>query len=100
MTELERVKACTLRRYHRRRDAGLCGLCGAVPEKPGRAICDACAQKHHDTAVRRYWLDVASRRCTRCHQPLRPTEWRKQCFACRMEQATIDRERRSKKCGI
>lgn len=31
--------------YHQRKDAGICTLCGKAPARPGRVICERCAQR-------------------------------------------------------
>ena len=31
--------------YHQRKDAGVCTLCGKAPTRPGRVICERCAQR-------------------------------------------------------
>lgn len=31
--------------YHQRKDAGICALCGKFPARPGRVICERCAQR-------------------------------------------------------
>ena len=34
--------------YHQRKDAGVCTLCGKAPARPGRVICERCAQRESE----------------------------------------------------
>lgn len=42
--------------YHQRKDAGLCTKCGKVPARPGKALCEECAQKASARSRRHYAL--------------------------------------------
>lgn len=42
--------------YHQRKDAGLCAKCGKVPARPGKVMCEECAQKASARSRRHYAL--------------------------------------------
>ena len=93
--ERERKKARTRElaklRYKKKKDAGICAMCGKVPPTPGRTYCAKCAErrkKYHypktpEAAERyremvrtsnkaRYERRKAAGLCTRCGEPAAP----------------------------
>ena len=40
--------------YHQRKDAGVCTLCGKAPARPGRVICERCAQREAERQKARH----------------------------------------------
>lgn len=40
--------------YHQRKDAGVCTLCGKAPARPGRVICERCAQREAERQKAKY----------------------------------------------
>lgn len=73
--------------YHERKRAGMCTYCGRERAADGRAMCPACLKRKNVYAQNVYAYKKAQRLCVACGQPLKETEKRSTCFACRLRKA-------------
>lgn len=48
------IKNYHRQRYLQRKDAGVCALCGKAPARPGRVICERCAQREAERQKAKY----------------------------------------------
>jgi hypothetical protein len=48
------IKNYHRQRYLQRKDAGVCTLCGKAPARPGRVICERCAQRESERQRAKY----------------------------------------------
>ena len=48
------MKTYRRQRYHQRKDAGVCTLCGKAPARPGKVICERCAQREAERQKAKY----------------------------------------------
>lgn len=65
LTDREKNQAACRRLYRRRRDAGLCGRCGA-PAIAGKSQCSTCCAAALEYKRERYHLLVANKLCVVC----------------------------------
>ena len=80
--------------FQRNKAAGLCGTCGKVPPRPGKATCEACAKKRseRDKYYREYLIKM--HHCCSCGKPL-PKDWYYvECAECKEWMSAYDKKRR------
>ena len=61
-------------RYHARKDAGLCPICGKEP-MPGKVQCVRCDERNHRIQVKCHDKRRALHQCLQCGKPL-PAGWK------------------------
>lgn len=82
--------------FQRNKAAGLCGTCGKVPPRPGKATCEACAKKRgvKDSDYRQYLIGI--HHCSSCRKLL-PKDWYYvDCADCKERIRKYTKERRER----